>query len=74
MGPHAFSEVEVRNIRDYLQALKPTPILALAIHAESQKMLTPYGYKVNEYPPNVEEIVIVKNTVAYFFTGSESKL
>lgn len=59
MGPNPFSEVELKNIRNYVQALKPTPILALPIHSRSQMVLTPYGYANNTFPENVEEIVSV---------------
>ena len=58
MGPNPFSEVELINVRDYLQELSPVPILALAIHSEAQMMLTPYGYTHPPvYPPNIDEIV-----------------
>ena len=58
MGPNPFSEVELINVRDYLQELSPVPILALPIHSAAQKMLTPYGYAHPPvYPPNNDEIV-----------------
>lgn len=57
MGPEAFSEVEFRNIRDYVQTLEPTPILAHALHSYSQLWLYPYGYAHNALPDNWQEIV-----------------
>ena len=57
MGPEPFSEVEYRNIRDYVLALEPTPILAHALHSYSQLWLYPYGYAHNALPDNWEEIV-----------------
>jgi len=56
-GPEAFSEVETRNIRDYVLALEPVPVLAQSLHSYSQLWLWPYGYENGgPYPENVEEI------------------
>ena len=57
MGSKPFSEVEFRNIRDYVLALDPTPILAHCLHSYSQLWLYPYGYAYNELPDNWKEIV-----------------
>ena len=57
-GPEPFSEVEFRNIRDYVLALDPVPILAETLHSYSQLWLWPYGYDYGtHYPDNYEEIV-----------------
>ena len=56
-GPEAFSEVEMRNIRDYFLDQKPTPILAMCLHSYSQLWMYPYGYKTGVFPENVREIV-----------------
>ena len=56
-GPYPFSEVEMRNIRDYLLTLDPVPILATSVHSYGQLYLWPYGYDYNEYPDNYKEIV-----------------
>jgi len=56
MGPEAFSEIEFRNIRDYVQTLEPTPILAHTLHSYSQLWLYPYGYAHNALPDNWQEI------------------
>ena len=56
-GPQPFSEVEMRNIRDYVLNLDPVPILATCIHSFSQLYMWPYGHKVGEYPDNYKEIV-----------------
>ena len=50
------SEVESRNIRDYVQSLEPIPILSECLHSYSQLILWPYGYAHNAYPENYEEI------------------
>jgi len=55
-GPEAFSEVEMRNIRDFVTGLEPVPVLGHTFHSYSQLWLWPYGYDYNAYPPNYEEI------------------
>ena len=57
-GPQPFSEVETRNIRDYVLALNPVPILAMNMHSYGQYYLWPYGHSFGtNYPDNYEEIV-----------------
>jgi len=55
-GPEAFSEVEMRNIRDFVRSLDPIPVLGHTFHSYSQLWLWPYGYDYNAYPDNYEEI------------------
>lgn len=70
-GPEAFSEVEMRNIRDYVMTLDPVPVLGHTFHSYSQLWLWPYGYDYGEnlaalfidcspwpgaYPENYQEI------------------
>ena len=55
-GPEAFSEVEMRNIRDFVMGLDPVPVLGHCFHSYSQLWLWPYGYDYNAYPENYEEI------------------
>ena len=55
-GPEAFSEVETRNIRDFVQTLEPVPVLGHSFHSYSQLWLWPYGYAYNAFPENKEEI------------------
>jgi len=55
-GPEAFSEVEMRNIRDFVQTLDPVPVLGHTFHSYSQLWLWPYGYAYNALPENWEEI------------------
>ena len=57
MGSEPFSEIEFRNIRDYVLALDPKPILAHCLHSYSQLWLYPYGYAHNALPENWQEIV-----------------
>merc|ERR1712212_1471568 len=54
-GPEAFSEPEMRNIRDFVQTLDPVPVLGHTFHSYSQLWLWPYGYAHNAYPPNYKE-------------------
>merc|ERR1719378_800267 len=55
-GDEAFSEIETRNIRDFVQTLEPTPILSHCFHSYSQLWLWPYGYDYDAYPENREEL------------------
>ena len=67
-GPQPFSEVETRNIRDYVLALNPVPILAMNLHSYGQYYLWPYGYAFGtNYPDNYEEIVSLdcKSLIAF---------
>jgi len=55
-GTGPFSEVESQNIKNYVEALDPTPVLGHTIHSYSQLWLWPYGYAYNVYPPNKAEV------------------
>jgi len=55
-GTVAFSEAESTNIKNYVEALNPVPVLGHCIHSYSQLWLWPYGYAYNAYPPNKAEI------------------
>merc|ERR1712018_578078 len=55
-GDEAFSEIETRNIRDFVKTLEPTPILSHCFHSYSQLWLWPYGYDYDAYPENREEL------------------
>ena len=46
--------METRNIRDYVLALDPVPVLAECFHSYSQLWLWPYGYAYNAYPENYQ--------------------
>lgn len=56
LGSKPFSEVETRNIRDYVNNLSPVPLLGHCIHSYSQLWLWPYGYAYDAYPENWQEI------------------
>ena len=43
-GTHAFSEVEVRNVANYLKSLKNRIAGYMDIHAYSQLWMIPWGY------------------------------
>ena len=67
-GPRPFSEIEVVNTVKYLKALKPTPILAVAVHTAAGLVLTPYGYAEGVEPPvNIKEIVSSLWSNCFFF-------
>jgi len=55
-GDVPFSEIETRNIRDFVQTLDPVPILSHCFHSYSQLWLWPYGYDYDAYPENREEL------------------
>jgi len=55
-GPNAFSEVEMQNIKNFVESLDPVPVLSHCFHSYSQLWLWPYGYAYNVYPENREEI------------------
>merc|ERR1712012_348705 len=56
LGEEPFSEVEMRNIRDFVQTLDPVPVLSQCFHSYSQLWLWPYGYDYGAYPENREEL------------------
>jgi len=55
-GAEAFSEIEMQNIKNFVESLDPIPILGHCFHSYSQLWLWPYGYAYNAYPPNREEV------------------
>jgi len=55
-GDQPFSEVEMRNIRDFVQTLEPVPVLSHCFHSYSQLWLWPFGYDYGAYPENREEL------------------
>ena len=56
-GPSPFSEIESQNIKAYVEAMNPKPVLGHCMHSYSQLWLWPYGYDYNAYPENYQEIV-----------------
>lgn len=55
-GASPFSEIEVKNIKAYVEAMNPKPVLGHCMHSYSQLWLWPYGYDYNAYPENYQEI------------------
>jgi len=55
-GEEAFSEIEMKNIRDFVLTLEPVPVLGWCFHSYSQLWLWPYGYDYGAYPENYKEI------------------
>ena len=45
-GEQAFSEVEMRNIRDFVTTLDPVPVLSHCFHSYSQLWLWPFGITI----------------------------
>ncbi|KAG7210207.1 hypothetical protein KM043_011761 [Ampulex compressa] len=54
-GPNAFSEVETRNLRDFILAQNGTIKLYLTLHSYGQYILYPWGY-TTELPENEPEL------------------
>jgi len=55
-GTGPFSEYESQNIKNYVEALSPKPVLGHCMHSYSQLWLWPYGYDYNALPDNWQEI------------------
>ena len=71
-GQCPFSEVETRNIRDYVLKLKPTPILALSLHSAVEAILFPYSFNASYHPENIDELVIILyfHYLGYLYLGA----
>ena len=52
-GKKPFSEVEIRNIRDFLTKV---PVLSLSIHSYSQLFMWPYSYSKKPAPYNLKDL------------------
>ncbi len=50
------SEIETINTAAYYHSLDPLPQLVLSMHSALDSILYPYGYRINQYPDNVDEI------------------
>ena len=55
-GPSPFSEIEVKNVRKYLEGIKHRLKAFWNIHAYSQMILTPWSY-TKDLPKDYNEIV-----------------
>merc|ERR1712038_2241680 len=55
MGPEAFSEIETKNVRDWLTLNKETVKFYNNVHSYSQLVLLPWGYGYDE-PDNVDDL------------------
>ena len=56
-GDEAFSEIESKNIRDFVLTLNnPVPTVGWTFHSYSQLWLWPYGYDYGAYPDNWKEL------------------
>ncbi|XP_059476080.1 carboxypeptidase B-like [Neocloeon triangulifer] len=63
-GPNVYSEIESKNIADYLLSLKGDLHLYIATHSYGQLLLHPYGYTTSEVPPNYNEMYSAANLTA----------
>lgn len=63
MGPSAFSEVESRNVRDFVLAHKDNIKLYLTFHSYGQYLLFPWGY-TSELPHDFDELYALGEMVA----------
>ena len=73
--------MESQNIKNYVESLKPVPVLGHTMHSYSQLWLWPYGYAYNAYPENYREIVslqffcqIITQFLIYVFFINQKKL
>lgn len=57
-GDYAFSEVEVKNVADYLAAI-PNFVSYFNLHSYGQMLLTPFSYTNESLPVDFDEIVSV---------------
>ncbi|KFD47695.1 hypothetical protein M513_11428 [Trichuris suis] len=55
-GPYAFSEPETMSLRTFLKENEDKIVAYVALHTFSQLWLMPFGYDVNAFPPNIEEL------------------
>ncbi len=58
-GPEPFSEVEARNIRDYVLSLSPAPTYANSYHSFGNMILFPFGFQKGFAPHNYDEMVTI---------------
>lgn len=49
-GPTVWSDVEPRNVRDFLQSISPRLVFYLSLHAYGQKILFPTGLNPDPIP------------------------
>jgi len=56
LGPSPNSEPETRNLKRFLDANATTIKAYLTLHSYSEDILYPWGYAVNQFPPDVAEL------------------
>jgi len=71
-GKGPFSEMESTNIKNYVEALSPVPVLGHCIHSYSQLWLWPYGYDYNALPDNWQEIKKLAEAAADAMPGFDA--
>ena len=68
-GPSPFSEIEVKNVRKYLEGIKHRLKAFWNIHAYSQMILTPWSY-TKDLPKDYNEIVRIIDMQKSIWEGS----
>jgi len=71
-GPEAWSEVEVRNLRDYILAHNDTIKFYHALHSYRQQILMPWGYTEEVQAPGYDamyELALLGNEALYATHG-----
>jgi len=63
-GAEAFSEVETRNIRDYVTPRQERIRAYYAVHSYGQWVLIPWSYARNEYPEDFDDMERVGDAAA----------
>lgn len=56
-GSEPNSEPESQNLISYFQTISPMPEMAVCFHSAAELWLYPYGYALNTYQDNVDEVV-----------------
>jgi hypothetical protein len=61
LGPSPNSEPEAMNLKTFLDANATTIKAYVTLHSYSQDILYPWGYAVNTFPPDVQELITLGN-------------
>ncbi|KAJ1354506.1 hypothetical protein KIN20_011477 [Parelaphostrongylus tenuis] len=63
-GPRAMSEPEVMGVVSAIMERKNETKGYIALHSFGQDILYPWGHKINEYPPDVEDLRAMAHGIA----------
>uniref|UniRef100_A0A914YHP7 Peptidase M14 carboxypeptidase A domain-containing protein n=1 Tax=Panagrolaimus superbus TaxID=310955 RepID=A0A914YHP7_9BILA len=56
-GPTPFSEIETKNLKNFLVPHNDTIKAYLTLHSYGENILYPWAYAVEEYPPDVNDLI-----------------